>query len=131
MSNAPDIKIILLAEDDTDDRELFCEALLDNDTSRTIHCTENGREAIDKLQQLSSLPDMIFLDINMPVMNGWQCLKVLKEDDRYKNIPVVVYSSSSHQREKDIATDMGAANFFTKPDNFYEFKEKLSMLVNS
>ncbi len=131
MNNPSPIKVILLAEDDTDDRELFCEALSDNIASNNIHCAENGQEALDKLNHLPTMPDIIFLDINMPVMNGWQCLKVLKEDDRYKHIPIVVYSSSSHQREKDIAIDMGAVCFFTKPDNFGEFKEKLALIVNS
>ena len=131
MSDSSNINTILLAEDDKDDRELFCEALTNISAHTTIHYAENGIEVLNKLEELTTSPDMIFLDINMPVMNGWQCLKTLKEDNRYKNIPIVVYSSSSHQREKDIARDMGALLFFTKPNDFYQFMEKLGSIINS
>lgn len=131
MKDLPGIKTILLAEDDTDDRELFSEALSRIDVEIVIHYAENGSEAIMKLEEMATKPDMIFLDINMPVMNGWQCLKTLKADERYKHIPVIIYSSSSHHREKQIASEMGALLFFTKPNDFYHFKEKLELIVTS
>lgn len=131
MNDLPHIKIILLAEDDKDDRELFCEALARISENTTIHYAENGSEALYKLEEMTTKPDMIFLDINMPVMNGWQCLKTIKEDHRYKHIPIFMYSSSSDQREKDIAMEMGALLFFTKPNDFYEFTNKLEVIVNS
>ena len=131
MTDPSNKKIILLAEDDTDDRELFCEAIASIKDNTTVNYAENGKEALNKLEEMPTKPNMIFLDINMPVMNGWQCLKTLKEDERYKHIPVVIYSSSSNHREREIAKDMGASLFFTKPNDFYVFKEKLEVIINS
>ena len=125
------LKVILLAEDDADDRELFCEALSDNLKRINIHCTENGQEALDKLEHFTVMPDMIFLDINMPVMNGWQCLKKLKETEAYKHIPVIMFSTSSHQRDANIALDLGALCFFTKPGDFNQLKNILEVIASN
>ena len=130
MSTVPERKVILLADDDMDDRELFTEAITQINKNIAIHHAENGSQALNKLKELPTKPDMIFLDINMPVMNGWECLKTIKEDQTYQHIPVVIYSSSSNHREKQIATDMGASLFFTKPNDFYVFKEKLQLIIN-
>jgi CheY-like chemotaxis protein len=131
MNHITRIKKILLAEDDKDDRELFSEAVAGINAGTVVHYAENGREALVILEEMAAEPDMIFLDINMPVMNGWQCLKLIKADDRYMHIPVIVYSSSSHHREKSIAIEMGAVLFFTKPDDFYVFRKKLDAIINS
>ncbi len=67
-------KIILLADDDMDDTEMFCEALADIDESIICHCAVNGSDALRILDGLKELPSVIFLDLNMPLMNGWDCL---------------------------------------------------------
>jgi CheY-like chemotaxis protein len=122
-------KIFLLADDDLDDTELFCEVLIDIDKSIVCHCATDGREALKILEGLPANPDLIFLDVNMPVMNGWQCLKLLKEDERYRQIPVIIISTSSHQRERNIAASLGALGYFTKPSNFLELVQVLQLIV--
>jgi len=122
-------KIFLLADDDQDDTEMFCEAIEGIDKNIVCHCVTDGREALKKLAELPKKPDLIFLDINMPVMNGWQCLKFLKEDERYREIPVIVISTSSHQREKNIAASLGALCYFTKPNDFSELVQVLQIIV--
>jgi CheY-like chemotaxis protein len=124
-----DKKVFLLADDDMDDTEMFCEALGHIDKSIVCHCAADGREALQILGGLSEMPDIIFLDVNMPVMNGWQCLKLLKDDSRYKQIPVITVSTSSHQRERDIAADLGAICYLTKPNNFNDLTQVLQMIV--
>jgi CheY-like chemotaxis protein len=131
MSEGSNQKIILLAEDDIDDRELFSEALANISSQTILHSTENGKEALKRLGEMDTIPDLIFLDINMPVMNGWECLQTLKSDKKYKHIPVIIYSSSSHQKEKDTAMEMGAQSFFTKPSDFYEFRDKLEKIISA
>lgn len=91
-------RIILLADDDTDDTEMFCEALADIDDEVHFLCSANGSELIKRLEQLDKIPDLIFLDLNMPVMNGWQCLGILKENEKYRPIPVIMISTSSHKK---------------------------------
>jgi CheY-like chemotaxis protein len=126
-----DKKIFLLADDDSDDTEMFCEALTAIDKTFDCRCVENGREVLETLGMLDEMPSLIFLDINMPLLNGWQCLKQLKEAERYRQIPVVIYSTSSHQREIDIAMELGALCFLTKPSDFGELKEMLRVIINN
>ena len=75
------------------------------------------------------IPDIIFLDINMPIINGWQCLSVLKEQEIYKSIPVIMYSTSSHSEHVEKARQLGALCFFTKPPNFQNLKKSLEIVV--
>jgi CheY-like chemotaxis protein len=124
-----DKKVLLLADDDIDDTEMFCEAVANIDKNIVCHCAPDGRQALQMLNELSEKPNIIFLDVNMPVMNGWQCLKLLKEDSRHKQIPVIIVSTSSHQRERDIAGDLGALCYLTKPNDFNELTKVLQMVV--
>jgi len=120
----------LLTDDDSDDRELFSEALASIDP--TIRClfAEDGEAAISMLVQAGQeRPDMIFLDINMPVMDGWQVLSKLKKDEDLLQIPVVIYSTSSAQRDREIAKDLGALCFITKPNDYKLVRSMLEIVV--
>jgi CheY-like chemotaxis protein len=123
-------KRFLVIDDDTDDRELFTEALASVDPVIVCDQATDGAEALKRLTTKAiDEPDIIFLDINMPVMNGWQFLTRLKEDEVYKHIPVIVYSTSSTQKDKRIADDLGALCFITKPDAFGRLKHMLGIVV--
>jgi CheY-like chemotaxis protein len=109
----------LLADDDRDDAELFSEALSTVNPSIKFHHVEDGQEVFQfLLTSKIEKPDVIFLDLNMPAMSGWQCLAKLKNDTALKNIPVIMYSTSSNPREKEIAIELGATGFVTKPTDF-------------
>jgi CheY-like chemotaxis protein len=101
-------KVILLADDDSDDREMFHEALEIVDKDITCYSTVNGSELLEKIYTLEKEPDLIFLDMNMPVMNGWQCLEILKIAERYRDIPVIMISTSSHQKDMETSIRLGA-----------------------
>lgn len=122
--------IFLLIDDDADDSDLFREALEETDPGITLLCAGNGEEALKRLKELP-LPSLIFLDINMPRMNGWECLKRMKQTPEYKDIPVLMYSTSSHQREIDIAIDLGALSFFTKPHSYSELRKMMKHIVDT
>ena len=124
-------KIILLADDDRDDAEMFCEALADINGNIICHCAENGSEALKILGKQNEMPNVVFLDLNMPIMNGWECLKELKQDDRYKNIPVIMISTSSHKNDMDTAANLGAVCYFVKPTNFKDLKEILGSITSN
>jgi CheY-like chemotaxis protein len=129
MSNNNPKTRFLLIDDDTDDRELFSEALASVDPVIICDQATDGAEALIRLGDGAETPDLIFLDINMPVMNGWQFLSRLKAQDAYKHIPVVVYSTSSNIKDKRIAGEMGAICFITKPHAFRLLQNMLGVVV--
>jgi CheY-like chemotaxis protein len=119
--------IILYADDDTDDQEFLIEGFRSVDP--TISCTtaRDGSDLLGKLSAMTRLPDCILLDVNMPVMNGKSCLMVLKEDVRYKDIPVVIYTTSRDAAEINELYTLGAYSYFQKPESV----AKLRILVSS
>ena len=121
-----------LADDDADDAELFCEALAAVNPSIACEHASNGRILLEKISnQKSELPDIIFLDINMPEMNGWDSLTELKKHSSLRDIPVVMYSTSSTYRDMQAAKKLGANFFYTKPDNFRQLKSFLEKLIEN
>ncbi len=108
-------KILLIVEDDADDRLYFRDAVKEIDAS--YECLEawNGAQALKLLHKAQQLPDFIFIDINMPLMNGLDCLEKLKEDKKLATIPVIIYSTSQYQENSDYARELGASYFLTKP----------------
>lgn len=124
-------KIILLADDDTDDTEMFFEALEEINENIVCHCAENGNEAWKILNEIDEKPQLIFLDLNMPVMNGWDCLKLIKNDSRYKDIPVMMISTSSHKNDMDTASKLGSICYLVKPNSFNDLKQLLRVITSN
>lgn len=115
-----------MADDDQDDATLFGEALREVDPSITCYLAADGHEMLNKLRTTGfALPDVIFLDLNLPVMDGWQCLRELKHDTILQRIPVIIYSTSSATRDKQMAAHLGATYFYSKPDNYNDLKRFL------
>lgn len=107
--------IIFLIDDDSDDQEIFALALEEVPPSYTCVIAKNGVEALAKLRSGDVKPDYIFLDLNMPRMNGKQCLAEIKKETALKKIPVIIYSTSSESRHREQMITMGASAFVTKP----------------
>lgn len=122
----------LLVDDDADDKTLFCEALSEIDPAIVCHTASDGKEALEILSEKEIMkPNIIFLDINMPVMDGWQCLGKLKEHTDHKDIPVIMYSTSSYQRDIELALESGAFSFFTKPSDYRELRNILRLIATT
>jgi CheY-like chemotaxis protein len=123
---------ILLVDDDHDDRYLFSEALSTTGVPVDCKLAESGREALSLLQsEIAKLPKLIFLDVNMPEMNGWQVLEKLKSDRQLQNIPVIMYSTSSHSRDIALALEAGALCFCVKPDRFSDLQTLIREVCTS
>ena len=123
---------IFLGDDDSDDTELFQEALGRVSPLIELHTAENGLRLLELLEvQENGMPDLIFLDINMPVMNGWECLRKLKEHGEFKNIPVIVYSTSSVQRDINMAYDWGADLYMPKADDFRNLEKIIRLIMTT
>lgn len=111
---------ILLIDDDTDDQEIFTSALAFIDDSIVCTIAPNGYEGIMQLKEADTLPDIIFLDLNMPMMNGLQFLREIKATSRIKHVPVVIYSTATDMKTIEETRQLGAQQFFTKPEKFSE-----------
>jgi CheY-like chemotaxis protein len=120
--------IILIVDDDQEDIELFCEAVSEIDASMSCIEAYNGVEALKILQRDQLLPDVIFLDINMPFMNGQKCLAELKRNPVYANIPVVMYSTTRNEQQIEECRAMGAS-FLTKPNSYQDLLSSLTPIL--
>ena len=109
----------MIIDDDDDDREFFCEAIDKIDSS--IHCVtiENGEKALQYLKnEQQVMPDYIFLDLNMPKINGKECLIQIKNIDHLKQIPVIIYTTSNHPADREQTKKLGATGFIHKHTQF-------------
>lgn len=119
---------ILNIDDDSDDRELFCDALKDIDP--TIRCVakDNAEAAINLLSTVTNLPHYIFLDINMPIMGGIECLKLIRKNNRWANIPIIVLSTTGNHREIEEVKRLGA-DFLAKETMYHKYVSKLKSKI--
>src|SRR5688500_2039708 len=107
------IQTIFIADDDSDDELLFRHALAEVEPSIKLEATKDGNELLSLLQNLK--PDMLFLDLDMPTKNGLECLKAIRSNTVYIDLPIIVFSSTSRKANIDVAYEMGANLFFIKP----------------
>lgn len=125
------LKTLMIVDDDSDDREFFCEALNDIDSSAECLVAINGEDALKILRNgIKQLPDFIFLDLNMPRMDGRTCLAELKKDAKLKNIPVIIFSTSSYPQDIEETHERGAAYFLTKPSDFKKLKSEIVFVMS-
>lgn len=118
-------KRLLLIDDDEDDRDFFLEVIGATFPDKICDTASNGQEALDKLVRNEYQPDLIFLDLNMPLMNGRQFLAEMKNHDALMKIPVVILSTSSDRNSIIEAKALGAKHFITKPDKITALEVKL------
>ncbi|MRX69761.1 Response regulator receiver domain-containing protein [Flavobacterium resistens] len=118
-------KNILQIDDDVDDCEFFMEALQAvSDADYTA--MHNSVEALNRLIRQELIPDIIFLDLNMPIMSGFEFLVAIKTQKIIQDIPVVIFSTSQFEETKLKARNYGAKEFISKPSDFNELKKIIS-----
>ena len=114
---------ILLADDDAGSREIFIEAIGQIAPHIKVNTVSNGQNLMNAiLSQVQPLPDIIFLDLNMPLKTGRQCLQEIRNNERLKDIPVIIYSTSANREHIDQTYDGGANFYLIKPDSFNDLK---------
>ena len=103
----------LLADDDADETELLLEGLLQLSAQYKLHSVRHADQLMESIKLFR--PDIIFMDLALPGLDGRDCLKMLKEDPDAKNIPVIIYSTSGSQDWLKECYDLGASLYFVKP----------------
>ena len=124
-------KIFFIADDDLDDQELFIAALKGIDNFCTCITASNGHDALQQLREMNEpLPDFIFLDLNMPRLDGRQSLAAIREIKKFKDTPVIIYSTSAELRDIEETTKLGATHFLQKPNRFEDLLKALQDILS-
>ncbi len=122
---------ILLADDDKDDRFFFQEALKEIEKKTTVQTVIDGEQLLDYLSKPEIiLPHVIFLDLNMPRKNGLECLKGIRNNNRFKDIIIAIYSTSASEHDVTETFLKGANLYIKKPYDYLSLKKILEKVVN-
>ena len=122
----------LLIDNDEDDQEIFILALQELDAAIECKAVTSGLAAIDKLSSDPSfIPSHIFIDMNMPLMDGRECLREIKKMDHLSGVPVYMYSTAANPSTIDEVRRLGAADFIVKPASFKALTERLAHIFPS
>ena len=121
--------VVLLAEDDSDDRLLLMRAFRRETPDCRVLAFEHGEALIDYLVATPEVqPDLILLDLNMPRMNGYETLEVLKQEPEWRRIPVIIMTTSDRKADVMRSYGIGANAFVTKPPDYNEMTRAVSAL---
>lgn len=116
---------ILFIDDDEEDLQIFQAALDHISTTIKYNYLTDARKALEQLRLGTVTTQAIFLDLNMPLMNGHEFLAQLKQEEKLKHIPVIIFTTSSDNAIREMTLSMGAIDFLTKPN---DFKDLIALL---
>jgi CheY-like chemotaxis protein len=122
---------ILLADDDKADRLLFKEAFEELEVKTIVHSVNNGAQLMEYLNKNPLLPNLVFLDLNMPGKNGLECLKEIRGTKRLKDIAIAIYSTSASEKDIEETFHNGANVYIKKPNDFSTLKQVLDKAVRA
>jgi len=129
MKTSDKLMQIILVDDDTDDRLLFEEAFNELDSGKNLTIFKDGREILDYLYTRAEIPDIVFLDLNMPTLGGIEILREIRKDEKYQKLSVVIYSTSSAEKDIEDSLIAGANIYVKKPNDFETLKETLRKVI--
>jgi two-component system response regulator len=124
---------ILLVEDNKADQTIIERALEDGKISCLLTIAHNGQEALDQIEALkkvNDLPDLILMDINMPIMDGKQTLKKIRSDDSIKHIPIIMLTTSTRDKDVMESYQLGVNAYLSKPIENDDFMHTIRQIEN-
>lgn len=125
---APHPQTILLIDDDEDDRDIFAIALKTASPNAVLITAPNGPDALQKLKS-GAQPGFIFIDLNMPYMQGNKCLEEIKAMPAFKDTPAIIYTTSSNRQDAEETRNAGAAHFLVKPTSLSVLSATLEGII--
>lgn len=123
--------LIYLVDDDQEDQEIFDMALAESGVNANLVCFNNATAAIENLRDISSHPNYIFLDLNMPKINGLECLQILAKDSFTTKSRIVIYSTSSNERDIHETKALGAYQYLIKPVSFTSLVDSIRSIIEA
>ncbi len=135
-ADEPPVRYLLVADDDEDDRRLIADALHESHDRIAIQFVRDGRELLNYLKnqgpyagnEAAVRPDIVLLDLNMPVMNGRDALSAMKADPTLREIPVVVVSTSNSEEDVRTCYGLGANSYIAKPSGYRDLVDAMARL---
>ena len=122
---------VLLADDDDDDRLFFRDAIEEVKVKTIVNMVTDGVELMDYLNNsISRLPNLLFLDLNMPRKSGMECLHEIRCNQKLKDLCIAIYSTSGSQNDIEETFVKGANIYIKKPNDFEELKSILDRVIN-
>ena len=121
---------IFYTDDDPDDQDLFREVIGEMSSAVSLHIQNNGEELLRQLDRDVPLPGLLFLDLNMPIKNGLEALKEIKKSVKLRDLPVIIFTTSSDSGAIERARELGANLFITKPSEFLLFKQAINYVLS-
>ncbi len=122
---------ILLADDDEDDRTFFKDAIDNVKVKTTVFTVNDGQQLMDYLSRADvSLPDVIFLDLNMPRKSGMECLEEIRSNSKLKDISIAIYSTSGSEDDIEKTFLKGANIYIRKPNDFEKLKKAIGQVLS-
>jgi two-component system response regulator len=126
---------ILVADDDTDDQFMLKEAFASLNFDKEIRTVENGEELLDYLNVKGKysdaslpIPKLILLDLNMPKIDGRQCLRLIRASPQYSKIPIIIFSTSNNPEDISQSYELGANSYIIKPYSYNELVEIIDII---
>jgi CheY-like chemotaxis protein len=125
-------RIIALADDDVDDREIFADVCADIDAGLELMLFKNGKMLLDFLETPNtSAPAIVFLDINMPIKDGFECLNEIRSNTKFNELCIIVYSTSISTSDVTRAKKLGADGFLQKPCSYSKLKLAVQKILDT
>lgn len=121
---------IMCIDDDAEDREFFCEAVRNIDPLLMCYLCKDGVDGLRNLREMIVMPDYIFVDVNMPIMNGRQFLQEVKNLPRLRSIPVIMYSTTAHADEIQEYLKLGAYKVLVKPNTLTKIESMIKAVLH-
>lgn len=121
---------IFYTDDDADDQEFFLDVIREIKGGHSVYTQSYGDELLNLLNQPPPQPDIVFLDLNMPVKNGLQVLKEIRSTAGFDHIPIVIFSTSQNEKVIEDCKKLGANLYLPKPNSYTDLKRIMSSLLS-
>jgi len=123
---------IFIADDDKDDLDFFIDAMFEVDTNVEVVAFSSGSALLESLgNDTNKIPDAIFIDLNMPILSGVECVQKIRQNKRFEDIPIVVYSTSFATNTAETLREIGTTLFIQKPSSFSLLKSILERSISA
>lgn len=121
---------LLIIDDDKDDVDIFVEATKEIDPSIIVYSITKSENMLEELSDIAVLPSYVFLDLNMPLVSGLECLRQLKSHSVFHEIPVIILSTSEYKKDILAAKELGASYYLSKASTYPVLKDHIRFIIS-